>query len=311
MANATVLRIGEDNLSGSAQTLFLKVYGGEVMTAFEESNVTMDKHMVRNIPNGKSAQFPHTWKVDASYHTPGAEIVGQTSPLNEKVITIDDLLIAPVFMASIDEAMAHYEVRSEYSRQAGFALANQWDKNVLQCMVLAARASALVTGGNGGTEFTSASTLYRTSAVDLADGIFNAAQTLDEKDVTYGERSAFIRPAQYYLMAKTPNLIHADWGGSGSFSEGRVNKVAGVNLVKTNHLPITNISSGPTKYRGDFSKTAAVISTKYAAATVKLMDLKVSSTWDERRQGTLTVAKYLIGHDFLRPDCAVELKTTS
>jgi len=310
MSNATALRLGQINAGGDATALFLKVFGGEVLTAFDEANVTMDRHMVRQIPNGKSAQFPHTWKVNASYHTPGNEILGQTSNLNEKVITIDDLLIAPVFVANIDEAMAHYEVRSEYSRQAGFSIANGLDKNVLQCMVLAARASALVSGGNGGTQLTSAGTLYRTSATDLAAGIYQAAQTMDEKDVTYGDRSGFVRPAQYYLLAQSPNILNRDWGGAGSFSQGKLGPIGGVNMVMTNHLPITNIASGPSKYQGDFSKTAFVVSTKYAAATVKLIGLQTESGYDITKQGTLIVAKCLVGHDFLRPDCAVEGKIT-
>jgi hypothetical protein len=57
MANATVNRIGQINGAGDASALFLKVFGGEVMTAFEENNVVSDKHMVRTIQNGKSAQF--------------------------------------------------------------------------------------------------------------------------------------------------------------------------------------------------------------------------------------------------------------
>jgi hypothetical protein len=122
---------------------FLKVYGGEVLVAFEEACVTRDKFMVRNIKNGKSAQFPVTWKVVASYHTPGNEIVGQTSNANEKVIVIDDLLIAPVFIADIDEAKSHFEVRSIYTKECGYALANQMDKNSssARCSRLALRRS--------------------------------------------------------------------------------------------------------------------------------------------------------------------------
>jgi len=312
MANATQVQFGAVNSTGAADALFLKVYGGEILVAFEEACVTEDKHFVRNIKSGKSAQFPVTWKLNASYHTPGSEIVGQNSNANEKTITIDDLLIAPVFIANIDEAKAHYEVRSIYSREAGFALANQKDRNVLQCMALAARASTLVSGGNGGTSLTSTTTLYRTSAVDLAAGIYSAAQTLDEKDVPASmERYAYVRPAQYYLLAQSTAILNRDWGGSGSYAEGSIPMIGGVKIVKTNHLPITNIVSGPSKYQGDFSKTACVVSNKMAAGTVKLMDLALESEYDIRRQGTLIVAKYLVGHDALRPDCAVELKTTS
>lgn len=106
MANATVSRLGQANLSGDTDALFLKVFSGEVLTAFEEANVfDASKHMVRSIAHGKSASFPVTWKVTSSYHTPGVEITGGQVRHGERVITIDGLLIAPVFIANIDEAM--------------------------------------------------------------------------------------------------------------------------------------------------------------------------------------------------------------
>jgi hypothetical protein len=47
---------------------------------------------------------------------------------------------------------------------------------------------------------------------------------------------------------------------------------------------------------------------KTAVGTVKLMDLAMESAYDIRRQGTLFVAKYAMGHGVLRPECSVELK---
>jgi P22 coat protein - gene protein 5. len=317
MANATVLRLGDANLAGTPDALFLKVFSGEVLSAFDEKNVTVDKHNVRTIKHGKSAQFPATWKVSAAYHTPGTEIVGQTSPLNERTINIDDLLVASVFIANIDEAKAHYETRGEYAKQTGNSLANSWDKTVLQVMVLAARASATVTGGFGGTALTSTTTLYRTSATDLAAGIYAAVQAMDEKDIPEGdEKSVFVRPAQYYLLAQSTALINRDWMGAGSYSDGKILRIAGAGIVKTNHLPITDLSGGSTTgqnntYLADFSKTAAVVSTRDAVGTVKLLDLSTEMGYDMRRQGTLMLAKYAIGSGILRPECSVELKTTS
>ena len=311
--NNTAIRFGDVNSAGSdPKQLFLKVFGGEVLTAFETKVVTMDKHFVRSISSGKSAQFPMTWKVAASYHTVGDQIIGQTSNTNEKVITVDDLLIAPVFLANIDEAMTHYEVRSVYSTEAGRALAQEFDKNVLRVMVLAARAAADITGANGGTELTSATTLYKTSASDLASGLYLAAETMDGNDIPEEGRSAFVKPAQYYLLAQAVNLINKDWGGMGSYADGKIVKIADIGLVKTNNLPTTNVTGTfGNKYDGDFTKTAAVVTTPYAAGTVKLMDLAVESEYQVNRQGTLIVAKYAVGHGKLRNDCAVELKTTS
>lgn len=313
MANATVLALGQANGAGASDALFLKVFGGEVLSAFEEANKVMDKHTVRTISAGKSAQFPATWKVAAGYHTPGAEIVGQASNVAERVITIDDLLLSSVFISNIEEAKNHYDVRSIYSKEVGRALSNQWDKNVLQTMVLAARASATVTGAYGGSALTSTGTLYRTDAGVLAAGLLAASQAMDEKDVPESEeKNAFIRPAQYYLLTQNKDIISRDYvDGNGDMAKGTVYYAGGCKLVKTNHLPVTNIASGPTQYQGDFSKTAAVVTTMQAVGTVKLMDLAQEMAYDIRRQGTLIVAKYAVGHGILRPECAVELKTTS
>lgn len=313
MANATVLNIGQVNGAGATDALFLKIFSGETLTAFETATVTRDKHFVRTISQGKSASFPATWKVTAGYHTPGTEIVGQTSNVNERVITIDDLLLGSVFIPNIDEAKNHFDYRSIYSRELGVALATNWDKNILQTGLLAARASATVTGANGGSSLTSAGTLYRTSATDLVAGHYAAAQALDEKDVPESSaRYSFIKPAQYYLLAQLKDLVNQDWAaGNGNQADAKVLKVAGITLVKSNNLPTSVVNSGPTAYQGDFSKTAALIMTPDAVGTCKLMDLQSEMEYDIRRQGTLIVAKYLMGHGILRPECAVELKTTS
>lgn len=313
MSNNIVANLGQSNLSGDNNALFLKVFSGMVMANFDRATVTMDKHTVRTISSGKSAAFPATGKVQASYHTPGAELLGQSVAIAERVISIDDFLVAPVFVADIEEAKNHFEVRSKYARQCGVALAVQWDKNILQVMALGARASATIVGGNGGTSLTSSGTLYRTSATDLAAGIYAGVQAMDEKDVPLeDEKNAFVLPAQYYLLAQSTALVNRDWAaGNGNYSDGKVMKIGGANLIKTNNLPNTNVGTGPTAYQGDFARMACVISTPDSVGTVKLLDMSSRMDYDPRRLGTLITAKYAIGHGILRPECCVELRTTS
>ena len=309
MADATPQRIGQVNGAGDAKALFLKVFGGEVLTAFEKANVVMDKHTVRQISHGKSAQFPATWKVTSAYHTPGTEILGQVSNVNERVISIDDQLIASVAIPNIDEAMNHFDYRSIYSREAGIELATKWDQNVQQVGVLAARASATVTGGDGGTGVVAATS--KTDSTVLAGAIYDVAQALDEKNNPDSDgRWCFIRPAQYYLLAQDKTLYNTDFAaGNGNFKDGTIFQIGGVVLVKTNNFPITNIASGPAAYQGDFSTSTALIMTQRAVGTVKLLDLAQEMEWDMRRQVTLLLAKYAIGHGILRPESAAEIST--
>jgi hypothetical protein len=321
MANASPIRLGQINGAGATDAMFLKVFSGEVLTAYEQANVTESRHRVRNISSGKSASFPATWKVTGGYHTPGTEIVGQNTNIAERIISIDALLVSSVFIANIDEAMNHYDVRSIYSNEAGVFLGNNMDQNVLRTGVLAARAAATVTGAPGGTALTNAA--YGTDGATLAAGIFAAAQAMDEKNIPASERNAFIKPAQYYLLSQTTNVINAQWGGEGSYAEGSVRRIADIPLVKTNQLPnglnltddTTITAAGldpalvPAQYRGNFTNTKALVMHKEAVGTVKLLDLGMEMAYDIRRQGHLIVAKYAVGHGILRPEGAVELKS--
>lgn len=312
MADATPSRLGQVEATGATDTLFLKLFGGEVLTAFETATVTGGRFMERSIPHGKSAQFPATWKNTAAYHTAGAEILGSAIKHDEIVVTIDELLISSTFVAEIDELKNHYDVRSIYTNECGVALATEKDKNILRCGLLAsASAATFASASPAGTVTTHAS--MKVDATVLAAGFFSAAQTFAENDVPASQkRSGFLRPAQYFLLAANKDLLNKDWGGQGSFATAELPQVAGIELVPTNNLPITNESSSASvldKYEGNWSKTAALIATSYATATVKLRDLAVQSQYDVRRQGTLIVAKFAMGHAALRPECAVQLAT--
>jgi len=50
--DANVSRLGQIGQSGDPLALFLKVFSGEVLTAFEQAQLMMDKHRIRTIANG-------------------------------------------------------------------------------------------------------------------------------------------------------------------------------------------------------------------------------------------------------------------
>jgi len=305
MSDANPSRLGSINEGTDKKALFLKVFSGEVLANFQQNNVFLDKTTVRTIASGKSSQFPATGIATTGYHTPGAEILGDEIKHAERVITIDDLLTSSAFISNIDEAMNHYEVRSTYSSEIGHQLAKVMDANIAQVMALTAREAATITGEAGGTTLANAD--YPTDSAVLAAGLFDAQQTLDEKNVPDNDRNAFFLPAQYYLLAQNTTVINQWYDGKGSISEGTVLKIAGLPIVKTNAIPQTNVTTGPEAYKGDFSKTVGLVAHKGSTGTVKLMDMSSEMEYDIRRQGTLMVSKYAVGHGILRPEAAVEL----
>ena len=240
----TASRLGQYNGSGSALALFYKQFAGEVMTTFAAQNVLLAKTMVRNIKQGKSAAFPATGVVNAHYHIPGTELTGQTTKATERLISIDSLLVADVFIPNIDEAMAQYEVRSIYSHEAGVSLADQMDLNLFRVLCLAGRASSTITGLNGGTVVTASTADVNGAA--LAAAIYSVAQAFDEKKVPAEGRFVGVKPAQYYLMAQNTDLINKDWtGGNGDIAKGTIGSVGGIEVVKSIHVPTEPQGIGP------------------------------------------------------------------
>jgi hypothetical protein len=309
MADFTRVQFGAVNSAGAADALFLKKFGGEVLAAFTNATVFDTRQRVRTIDSGKSAAFPATGTLTAAYHTPGTQIVGTAMNHNERVITIDDLLLANAFVSNVEEAKAHWDVRGPISEQLGDALAQQYDKNVAQVGVLAARASATVSGGNGGTVISAGATVTTDASV-LAAAIFTGAQTLDEKFVRSKERYVALKPALYYLAAQKTTLIDKDWDGRGSYADGTIQSIAGITIVKSNNVPSTNVNSGPSAYQGNFTATKGLIWVPDAMGTVKLLSLAMEAAYQIMWQGTPMVAKYAVGHGILRPECAIEIVNT-
>lgn len=304
-------RLGQVNKAGQDDALFLKQFGGEILTEFEMACVFKSRHYVRTITNGKSAQFPMIGTVAApSIHVPGAWIDGGQVGHAEQVLTVDGLLVAPVFVADIDELENHYDVRGPYSSEMGRSLAYQYDKNCGQMHLLAARASSPLTGRPGGSNVINAT--MNSNSDNLIAAMYTATQTLEEKNVPGGDRWVYIRPAQFYLLVQNTKVLYKDYGGSADISKGTIDTTAGLQIVKTNNLSSTDLSADVntlTKYRGNYSTTIGVVANRWAVGTVQLADISLQSDYEPRRQGTFLLARLAVGHGVLRPDCAVELKT--
>ena len=324
MSNAVPVKFGNAN-SGSTRddALFLKVFAGEVITSFERASKTEGADMVRSISNGKSASFPVMGRIGAEYHAVGAEILGSAVNSNEKVITINDLLISSVFVSNIEEAKNHWDVRSAYSTEMGRALSFQKDKHILQTIGQASLASANVTGGDATTNITNtgiASATDATAANAMIDAIFAAAKELDANYVPSEGRKCFMRLEEYYKLANATNAVNVDFSGgaNGGVASGKVTRIAGIELIPVPHFVTGNVNSGTDQGSAtnggsnpqavNLSNFVALVSHPSAVGTVKLMDLAVEKEYDIRRQGTLMVAKYSMGHGVLRPEAAVGIK---
>lgn len=362
-------RLGSNQL-GANEDLFLKVFSGEVLTVFEENNAMMPLHRVRTISSGKTAQFPVTGVADAKYHTPGESLFTQefddaadTSGTNkylsrvthsERTIAIDGVLTSSAFLADIDEAKNHYEVRSVYSTEIGRQLAYTADRNLIRTVIAGARdttdrfgtttadgvsqfGGAVINMGTtdgGGNEVITATKVAdgaEATGATLISGLFLAAELMDSKNVPDQDRFCLLPPAEYYkLVNENKDAINRDYGneGNGSVSAGEIMSVAGIRILKSNHIPQGASSATEIHASADvnndvfggngvgygatsFAETKGIIFQSEGVGTVKLMDLAMESNYYMERLGTLLMAKYAMGHGVLREEACMELIVTA
>lgn len=242
MADAIVSHLGQIQGSGQTDALWLTIFAGEVLSAFEIAVKLKDKVRTRSIMGAKSAQFPATFRVNTRNHTPGTEIDGQVIQANQVLVTLDDLVISDTFIAEIEELKNQYEVRSIYANEHGRAQALYFDRVISDTLVASARnTTELFTGDGAGTSIVdqpgvSASADFTASGDDLISGVNLAKQQLDVNQVPVETMPvyALFKPAQWYLVANSDKNINRFYNdGDASLHRQSLRTVSDVQIIKS------------------------------------------------------------------------------
>lgn len=257
MSNFEASRFGQTNGAGDSRANFARLYTGEVITAFRTKNVFLDKVTTKTIKNGKSDTFPLQGYASAGYHTPGTEINGSKIKASERIVQLDDSLISDQFVASIDEAINYYDVRSHYTTEAGEALAKALDENIIITAIKAglctsSNAANLIQSYKAFDDETFTTNVSYANANDEKDGakvysaIINARQTLELAGIDADEAIVILPYESYYALFNNVDVskliaLNADVGGQGSVSAGTLGKVMGLNVYPSAHLVPANL----------------------------------------------------------------------
>ena len=329
-----------DQLSSN---LWLPVYGGEVLAAFDTSLNFAGKVKMRSIESGTTAKFPVTWKIGSEYHEVGTELLGLDSPMREASISLDDRpLVSHFELDDIDVAFAHFEYRAEMAAQTGKELAKQLDKRIA-CLIAKA-ATDTTAGGAGGTPFPSllsggpgsgTNGVYIDSALDdnndaAAAALLNALESLaiqmDERDVPTDQRYVMVRPSLWYAARNlgvpfgsgaNNNIItgggalpqNAYFGQpTGAMGYDQSLTHLGFQIYRSVNMPTANVTGVPAKYTYDFSDVWGLVWHPDCCGVVQKIGISTEMERDVRRQSDFMVAKMLTGGGTLRPYTACVLK---
>lgn len=320
MADVTVAQPGMIQGDTDILGLYLKVFAGETLAAFSRASVTNGRHIVRTISSGKSAQFPVFGRGDAAYLKPGKSLddIRENIPMGEKIIQIDGLLTTSQMITDIDEALAHYDVRSEYSKQMGEALALKADGAVLAeaAKMIVANKENLTGLGKGEiiTKKIASTDIGVTEAEGkaLVQALLEIKAKMSNNYVPESERYVFMTPTARTALIASLVAINRDYGGVATLTDANILRIAGFDIIECPHLTIGGADKNEGLLQGDGhvfpaeykDKCAFIAMHKSAVGTVKLRDLKLERARRAEYQADMLAASYAMGHGGLRPEAA-------
>lgn len=305
---------GQKLSAGDRDALFMKVFSGEVLTAFARNTVMMSRHQVRTIDHGKSASFAVMGRTRAKYLEPGNSLDDQRKKFehSEKVIAIDGLLTADCLITDIDDAMNHYDVRVEYSRQLGEALAQSADCAIINELAnMAAKeapeaAENIPDNGTGvdkvkgtGKAFEFATGLELSQSADygnkIIEGLLAARAAFTKNYVPMGDRYCLLTPEGYSALIKALMPDSANYQALFDPNSGKLQTICGFEVIEVPHL-LNDGVDGKHKLNTKFTaaKLQGIVFHRSAVGTVKLKDLAMERARRAEYQADQIIAKYAI-----------------
>ena len=310
---------GAKQNTGDQLALFLKVFSGEVLTAFTRASKVMNNHMIKTIDSGKSTSFPVMGRGKAHYLPAGSNLddLREAIPHNEVVINIDGLLTSDVLITDIFEAMNHYDVRGEYAKQLGEALAIAADgATVAEIAKLVKANTENITGLGKGivvekTITGGAGINYETGKA-IIDGLLEMKAKWTTQYVPEEERFAYITPEVESAIITSKDAINRDYGAVASIVDGNIDKLCGFKIIAVPHLKAGGadktgmLGTAPEghEFPTDYAGALAVCAHRTAVATVKLKDLQLEHARRPELQADMIIAKNAVGHGGLRPEAS-------
>ena len=129
----------------SENKLWLPIWSGEVIHAYDHYNMFENMVMQKTIASGTTAEFPVTGTValKAAWNA-GEELSGGSATSTTFSIKLDKRPMAAHFeIDNVDQLLTQWEFRAELARQAGLTLANTRDKQISAYIARAAMEDLL------------------------------------------------------------------------------------------------------------------------------------------------------------------------
>ena len=329
---------GEPAVYAGAGKLWLPIWSGEVLHAYDQYRMFEPMVTSKTISSGRLMEFPITGTVSLKPAWDAGEYLmgDNNSKATTFSVELDKRPMAAHFeLDNVDLMITQWEYRQELARQAGQTLANARDKQIAAFIAGAAGVSKLVddprTGLSYAVPFGIGATEDSIAALAVLEGIEEFCVELQENDVPVQGCYCIVPPKLFQQIrrlgvaeATAAGGVQAGSmqpmfggvamaGGLGAQLTQGMNSLSdslvymGVTIQKSNHIPTTDGEEvGQARYtvNGAAAKVRGLIFCSEAVASIRKTGLVVDTEDDIRRNTTFTVASMFSGTGILKPELA-------
>jgi hypothetical protein len=330
-----------DSTAGANAKLWLPIWSGEVLHAYDEYRSFEPMVTSKTIASGREMEFPITGTVDLKPAWDAGEYLvgGKDATGGNFSITLDKRPMAAHFeLDNVDLMITQWEYRQELARQAGQTLANARDKQIATFIAGAAVVPLTAADPRSGLSLPEVGNLSTWAddaerALEVLEQIEDFVVECQENSVPVGAVYCAVTPKMFQQIrrlgvaesspagvAAAGNMqpmfggVAAAGGLGAQFTQG-MNSLSdslvymGVTILKSNHLPKEDYVASPigeTRYNlhGDDAQVRALIWMPECVASLRKTGLAVDTEDDIRRNTTFTVASMMSGTGILKPELA-------
>ena len=263
-----------------ANKLWVSLWSGEVINAYDEYNVFENLVTNKNLSGGFSWEFPVTGTVNLKPSwTAGEELVGGDASSTTFKVNLDPRPMAAHFETdNVDLLITQWDYRSELARQSGLTLANTRDKQLISAIIAASLVAPLASDprGLGVSNFpapvvvdttqsavgVAVSACTETVALSMLQAIENYCVFMQENNYPVENVYCAVPPKVFQVIralgiprattafGNTPIFTTAgEYGNVGAPISMGMNMLTdsldymGVKIIKTNHIPRSNLDA--------------------------------------------------------------------
>jgi len=301
------MALGTNQMTPTTSAVFIpQLWLDEVRRATEANlfGKKICKHFPMQGKKGDVLHVPDLSNLTTNAKVANTQVTLQSPTETEFTMTINQHQETSFVVEDITAAQSQYNLRSEYTKKAGYAIAQKIDTDILAQY---ANLASSVIGGDGATAWAAALAGNGTDLTDI--GIRQMIQTLDDANVPQNDRCLIIPPSQKNVIAGITRFSeYLNTGKEATAVGGKLmgggmadawGELYGIEVYVSTQCPTVLAADGITQYR------VGMLLHKEALVLAQQVAPRVQGQYHQEYLGHLVTVDTIYGVSTFRADHGV------